>query len=125
MSETNFLNNENTEKINLGWAPVDAQCLRTHPTHPHPTQINDMSTLKQHKDSERKLIITDGVFSMDGDIAPLNQITELAEEHDAMVFVDDCHGEGVLGEMAARCGARAARCATHEARCGPGTHEAR
>ena len=65
-------------------------------------QHNDMgaleSTLKQHKDSERKLIITDGVFSMDGDIAPLDQITELAEEHDAMVFVDDCHGEGVLGE---------------------------
>ena len=65
-------------------------------------QHNDMSalesTLKQHKDSERKLIITDGVFSMDGDIAPLDQITELAEEHDAMVFVDDCHGEGVLGD---------------------------
>jgi len=64
-------------------------------------QHNDMnaleSTLRQHKDSERKLIITDGVFSMDGDIAPLDQITELAEEHDAMVFVDDCHGEGVLG----------------------------
>ena len=63
-------------------------------------QHNDMSalesTLKQHKDSERKLIITDGVFSMDGDIAPLDQITELAEEHDAMVFVDDCHGEGCL-----------------------------
>ena len=62
---------------------------------------NDMdaleSTLKQHKGSERKLIITDGVFSMDGDIAPLDRITELAEEHDAMVFVDDCHGEGVLG----------------------------
>ena len=65
-------------------------------------QHNDMdaleSTLKQHKHSERKLIITDGVFSMDGAIAPLDRITELAEEHDAMVFVDDCHGEGVLGE---------------------------
>ncbi|MBS72431.1 MAG: 8-amino-7-oxononanoate synthase [Thermoplasmata archaeon] len=54
--------------------------------------------LRQHKGSERKLIITDGVFSMDGDIAPLDQITDLAEEHNAMVFVDDCHGEGVLGE---------------------------
>ena len=35
---------------------------------------------------------------MDGDIAPLDEITAVAEEYDAMVFVDDCHGEGVLGE---------------------------
>ena len=48
--------------------------------------------------AERKLIITDGVFSMDGDIAPLDDIVALAEEHDAMIMVDDCHGEGVLGE---------------------------
>jgi len=54
--------------------------------------------LRQHSGSERKLIITDGVFSMDGDVAPLDKITELAEEHGAMVFVDDCHGEGVLGD---------------------------
>jgi len=54
--------------------------------------------LRQHSGSERKLIITDGVFSMDGDVAPLDEITELAEEHGAMVFVDDCHGEGVLGD---------------------------
>jgi len=46
----------------------------------------------------RILIITDGVFSMDGDIAPLDQIAKLAEEHGAMVYVDDSHGEGVLGE---------------------------
>jgi len=46
----------------------------------------------------RILIITDGVFSMDGDITPLDQIAKLGEEHGAMVFVDDAHGEGVLGE---------------------------
>jgi glycine C-acetyltransferase len=46
----------------------------------------------------RILIITDGVFSMDGDIAPLDQIAKLGEEHGAMIFVDDAHGEGVLGE---------------------------
>lgn len=46
----------------------------------------------------RILIITDGVFSMDGDIAPLDRIAEHAEEHGAMVFVDDAHGEGVLGD---------------------------
>lgn len=43
-------------------------------------------------------IFTDGVFSMDGDLAPLPEIAEIAEEHGAGVFVDDAHGEGVLGE---------------------------
>ena len=57
--------------------------------------------LRQNSGSERKLIITDGVFSMDGDVAPLDEITALAEEHGAMVFVDDCHGEGVLGDRGA------------------------
>ncbi|MGD0257120.1 MAG: aminotransferase class I/II-fold pyridoxal phosphate-dependent enzyme [Thermoplasmata archaeon] len=46
----------------------------------------------------RILIITDGVFSMDGDIAPLDRIAALGAEHGAMVYVDDAHGEGVLGE---------------------------
>jgi len=46
----------------------------------------------------RVLIITDGVFSMDGDIAALDQVAKLGAEHGAMVYVDDAHGEGVLGE---------------------------
>lgn len=46
----------------------------------------------------RILIITDGVFSMDGDIAPLDGVAKAAAEHGAMVYVDDAHGEGVLGE---------------------------
>lgn len=46
----------------------------------------------------RRLIVTDGVFSMDGDIAPLDKICEVAEEHDILLMVDDAHGEGVLGE---------------------------
>jgi glycine C-acetyltransferase len=46
----------------------------------------------------RILVITDGVFSMDGDIAPLDRIAALAHDHGAMVYVDDAHGEGVLGD---------------------------
>jgi glycine C-acetyltransferase len=46
----------------------------------------------------RILIITDGVFSMDGDVAPLDEIAKLGAEYGAMVYVDDAHGEGVLGE---------------------------
>lgn len=46
----------------------------------------------------RILIITDGVFSMDGDIAPLDGVAKAGAEHGAMVYVDDAHGEGVLGE---------------------------
>lgn len=44
------------------------------------------------------LVATDGVFSMDGDIAPLDRIAELASQFDANVYVDDAHGDGVLGE---------------------------
>jgi len=47
---------------------------------------------------KRILIITDGVFSMDGDIAPLDKVAARAAEHGAMLYVDDAHGEGVLGE---------------------------
>ena len=52
----------------------------------------------EKKNYRRILIITDGVFSMDGDIAPVGQIVKSAEEHGAMTYVDDAHGDGVLGE---------------------------
>jgi glycine C-acetyltransferase len=54
--------------------------------------------LKQAQSARFRLIATDGVFSMDGTIAKLNQICELAEKYDAMVMVDDSHGVGVLGK---------------------------
>ncbi len=50
------------------------------------------------KNSRRILVISDGVFSMDGDIAPVDQIARAAEPYGAMVYIDDSHGEGVLGE---------------------------
>jgi glycine C-acetyltransferase len=46
----------------------------------------------------RRLIVTDGVFSMDGDIAPLPDIYAVARDHDILLMVDDAHGEGVLGK---------------------------
>jgi len=65
------------------------------------TDVADLGVQLKEADksgARRILIITDGVFSMDGDIAPLDEISKYAEEYGAMVFVDDCHGEGVLGE---------------------------
>ena len=46
----------------------------------------------------RALIISDGVFSMDGDVAPLDKLYEVAQKHDLLLMVDDAHGEGVLGK---------------------------
>src|ERR1700680_468929 len=53
--------------------------------------------LKASSDARRRLIATDGVFSMDGYVAPLAEICELAERHDAMVMVDDSHAVGFVG----------------------------
>ncbi|MGO9333178.1 MAG: glycine C-acetyltransferase [Acidimicrobiales bacterium] len=54
--------------------------------------------LQQASDARRRLIATDGVFSMDGYVAPLREICELAERYDAMVMVDDSHAVGFVGE---------------------------
>lgn len=62
----------------------------------------DMSDLEKNlqeaQDSRLKVIVTDGIFSMDGDIAPLPKIVELAKKYGAFTFVDECHASGVVGK---------------------------
>ncbi|HIT75092.1 MAG TPA: glycine C-acetyltransferase [Candidatus Avipropionibacterium avicola] len=71
----------------------------------HRYRNRDMADLEAQlvaaKDARFRLIATDGVFSMDGHLAPLDQICELAEAHDALVMVDDSHAVGFVGETGA------------------------
>lgn len=69
--------------------------------YPHKDMEALEAILKGTQDFEKRLIITDGVFSMDGDIAPLPDIVRLAEAYDATVMVDDAHASGVLGKNGA------------------------
>jgi len=64
--------------------------------HANPADLEEK--LKAAPKEAKKLVITDGVFSMDGDIAPLDKLYEVTSKYDAMLMVDDAHGEGVLGE---------------------------
>ncbi len=64
--------------------------------HANPSDLEEK--LKSVPKESKKLVITDGVFSMDGDIAPLDKLYEVTSKYDAMLMVDDAHGEGVLGE---------------------------
>ncbi|XP_062578253.1 2-amino-3-ketobutyrate coenzyme A ligase, mitochondrial-like [Saccostrea cucullata] len=67
----------------------------------HRYQHRNMADLEDQliaaKDSKKKLIATDGVFSMDGNVAPLPDICNLADKYNAMVFIDECHGTGFFG----------------------------
>jgi glycine C-acetyltransferase len=57
----------------------------------------DRALLEHRGNYPHALVVTDGVFSMDGDVAPLDKIYEVSQKHDAILMVDDAHGEGVLG----------------------------
>lgn len=63
---------------------------------------NDMELLerllKKNKTKKKKLIVTDGVFSMDGDLADIPKLVQLAQKYDAYLYIDDAHGYGVLGK---------------------------
>lgn len=72
------------------------KAARTIYEHADPASLRDVLEMN-YGQYQRLFIITDGVFSMDGDIAPLPQIVTLAEEFNAITIVDDAHGEGVLG----------------------------
>jgi len=64
----------------------------------HSDMIDLETALKDSQDCKYRLIVTDGVFSMDGDIARLPQICDLAEKYDSLVMVDDSHGTGYVGQ---------------------------
>jgi len=60
--------------------------------------VEHLADLLAKSAADKKLIVTDGVFSMDGDMAPLRELAALAQQHEAWLMVDDAHGIGVLGE---------------------------
>lgn len=60
--------------------------------------MRDLEEKLKSTDARVKLIVTDGVFSMDGNVAPLKEICDLADKYNALVFVDECHATGFFGK---------------------------
>ncbi len=67
--------------------------------YPHNDHQQLAALLEKHRGEGRALIVTDGVFSMDGDIAPLIELTSLKQAYDTLLMVDDAHGSGVIGSQ--------------------------
>jgi len=72
-------------------------CKAMQDTYKHSDMGHLEEKLQEHMDKRSRMIITDGVFSMDGDLAKLDEIAELAEKYDAMIFLDDSHASGFIG----------------------------
>ena len=78
---------------------VDGCRLSRAQVHVYPHRnVNYLEDALRNSQARRKLIVTDGVFSMDGDLAPLPGICDLADKYNAVLVVDDAHGTGVIGE---------------------------
>ncbi len=73
-------------------------CKAMHDTYKHCDMAHLEEKLREHQDKRVRVVITDGVFSMDGDMAPLDEIVALAEQYDALVFLDDSHATGFIGK---------------------------
>lgn len=73
-------------------------CKAMHDTYKHCDMAHLEEKLQEHQDRRVRVIITDGVFSMDGDLAPMDQICALAEKYGALVFLDDSHATGFMGK---------------------------
>src|SRR5512137_871950 len=72
-------------------------CSAQHDTFKHSNMEHLEEKLQLHADKRIKLVITDGVFSMDGDLAKLDELVKLCEKYDAMILVDDSHSSGFIG----------------------------
>ena len=73
-------------------------CKAAQDTFKHSDMAHLEEKLQEHQDKRYRMVITDGVFSMDGDLAKLDEIVALAEKYDAMVLVDDSHATGFMGK---------------------------
>lgn len=73
-------------------------CSAMHDTFKHSNMKHLEKKLQLHSDKRLKVVITDGVFSMDGDTAKLDEMVDLCEKYDAMLFVDDSHASGFIGK---------------------------
>jgi len=73
-------------------------CSADHDTFKHSNMEHLEKKLQLHSDKKNKMVITDGVFSMDGDTAKLDEMVDLCKKYDAMLFVDDSHATGFIGK---------------------------
>ena len=73
-------------------------CSAQYDTFKHMNMAHLEKKLQEHQDKRTRMIVTDGVFSMDGDLCPLGEMVALAEKYDSMILVDECHASGFIGK---------------------------